>query len=154
MNQKLTILAVALMLLAACNSKTKTTTNVVSSSVTTEKSTCSMPCAGTCSEKNVQVAESPQLVYFHNERRCATCMAVEDVAKESIAENGAIEFHSYQIGDEACEDLRQKLEVSGQALLLMGKDTTINLTNEAFMYARVEPEKYKAILEEAFKVVI
>ena len=153
MKQFLTLIACTVILLAGCNSQTKKT-----ASAEVQKTDCSGCESKTCCSDTAvaEAASQPQLVYFHNERRCATCMAVEDVAKEVIAQYGtdAIEFHSYQIGDAACEKLVKDLQISGQTLLLMGKDTTLNLTNEAFMYARVQPEKYKELLNAALKSVI
>lgn len=155
MKRILTLLALTGIMFAGCNSKPKqTATAEVSASA--EKTCCETPVAnGCCAKETVEVSKS-QLVYFHNERRCATCMAVEDVAKEVIAQYDAAEisFHSYQIDDEACAEMVKNLQISGQTLLLMGKDTTLNLTNEAFMYARVNPEKYKEVLNAALKSVI
>jgi hypothetical protein len=40
------------------------------------------------------------------------------------------------------------LGVSGQTLLLVKGSKQVNLTNEAFLYAVTNPEKYKAIIKE------
>ena len=148
------LLALFVIVLTACNSKSKqaTVAEVTEAGKTCCEASKETPCCG----NSTAVAEYPQLVYFHNERRCATCMAVEDVAKEVIDSftQEKIAFHSYQIGDEACQKLVDDLQISGQTLLLMGKDTTINLTQEAFMYARVNPDKYKEVLNAALGSII
>lgn len=147
------ILALLAVLFAGCQSKTKQSDGTVANS---EKTCCDTVSNKVCCNKENVTNNQSQIVYFHNERRCATCMAVEEVTKEVIAQydSSAIIFYSYQIDDEECADLVTKFQISGQTLLLCGKDTTINLTNDAFMYARVDPEKFKEILTAALKSVI
>ena len=89
--------------------------------------------------------------YFHNSRRCTTCMAVEKVTKESLNElypemmkNGKIIFQSIDIEQENNKSLVEKYQISGQTLLIISKSNKINLTNDAFMYARNNPEKLKS----------
>lgn len=155
MKSILTLLVLTGIMFVGCNSKTKqSATAEVNDNA--EKTCCDTSKAtGCCANETVQVNQ-PQLVYFHNERRCATCMAVEEVAEEVIAQYDSTEitFHSYQIDDEACAEMVKNLQISGQTLLLMGNDTTLNLTNEAFMYARVNPEKFKEVLNAALKSII
>jgi hypothetical protein len=89
-----------------------------------------------------------EVIYFHNTRRCATCMAVESVTKSTLEEkypdqmkSGKITFQSLNIEEEANEPLAQKLHVSGQTLLFLKDGEKKDLTNDAFMYARTKPEK-------------
>jgi len=42
----------------------------------------------------------------------------------------------------------EELGVSGQTLLIVSGDIKINITNEAFMYARSKPEKLKQVIKE------
>ena len=62
-----------------------------------------------------------EVYYFHNTRRCATCVAVEDVTLETLKESypeqmktGELTFASLDLED-----------------------------NDAFLYARTKPEKLK-----------
>lgn len=139
--QLFTLLAIALML-AGCQSKTKTAEVIAE-----EKACCSAGASACCSGKTSE-NEITQVVYFHNERRCATCMAVEEVTNEVIAplDTATISFHSYEIGQAECAQLVADYEIAGQTLLIIGKDTTIDLTNSAFMNARVNPDRFKADL--------
>ncbi|MEE4197442.1 MAG: nitrophenyl compound nitroreductase subunit ArsF family protein [Bacteroidales bacterium] len=91
-----------------------------------------------------------EVFYFHYTRRCATCNAVEDVAKEAIDElyGNKVLFNAYNL-DEA--DGRQKAEeigISGQTLIIVSGENKINITNEGFMHARTNPEKLKNIIKE------
>lgn len=148
-NQFILFVAVAALLFAGCQAKTKTV--VVAEA---EKPCCTAEVKTCCSNKVTNV-ELTQVVYFHNERRCATCMAVEDVTKEVIEalDSTKISFHSYEIGNKDCAQLEKDLEIAGQTLLIIAKDTTINLTNTAFMNARVNPDQFKADLKSALEKI-
>ena len=91
-----------------------------------------------------------QVYYFHATRRCATCEAVEKVTKETLAENyGAkVPFQSINREEEKENPLVKKYEISGQTLLVVKGDQVVNLTNDAFMYARTSPDKLKAKIKE------
>jgi hypothetical protein len=93
--------------------------------------------------------------YFHNTRRCATCQAVETVTEETLNESypgeiksGKITFQSLNIEDDENRALAKSLNISGQALLLVKGDKIKELTNEAFMYARSNPEKLKIEIQQ------
>ncbi len=85
------------------------------------------------------------VLYFHNERRCATCMAVENVTKEALQEkyNTAIPFYSLDLADAKNQAIMKKYGVGGQSLLVIKGDKSSNLTSMAFMNARSNPEKLK-----------
>jgi hypothetical protein len=84
--------------------------------------------------------------YFHATRRCATCEAVEKVAKASIAEHykGKVEFVSINREEAKNKAMVDKYKINGQTLLLVKGDKKVDLTSSAFMYARNKPEKLEA----------
>lgn len=91
-----------------------------------------------------------EVYYFHNTRRCATCQAVESVTKETLEEfypeqmkNGEIIFQSLNIEEDENEVLARELEISGQTLLFIKDGEKKDLTNDAFMHARSNPDKLK-----------
>lgn len=104
------------------------------------------------------ISEAPdvEVYYFHYTRRCATCNAVEDVAKAAINELYAekVSFASINLDEKKGEAIGQKLKVSGQTLLIVAGATKINITNEAFMNARSKPEKLKALIKEKIDPLI
>ena len=99
-----------------------------------------------------------EVYYFHNERRCATCIAVEDESKKALNElypekmkSGEMTFLSVNIEDEANAALADKYKISGQTLLVVKGSKEENLTNTAFMYATSKPEKLKKAIGEAIE---
>jgi hypothetical protein len=88
--------------------------------------------------------------YFHFTGRCVTCKTVEAEAKADLENlyGDKVSFKAINLDDESSNAIAQKLQVSGQTLLIVKGDTKINLTNEGFMYARSNPEKLKSIIKE------
>jgi hypothetical protein len=88
--------------------------------------------------------------YFHFSTRCITCKAVESEAKADIESlyGGKISFQAVNLDDASSKTLSEKLQISGQTLLIVKGNTKINLTNEGFMYARTNPEKFKSVIKE------
>ncbi len=90
--------------------------------------------------------ESPKVYYFHSTHRCVTCQAVEKVTRESLNElyGDKISFQSVNNDENANEALMRKFRIKGQTLLIVKGTKMVNLTNEAFMNARSNPDKLKA----------
>ena len=88
--------------------------------------------------------------YFHNTSRCITCKTVEAEAKADLETlyGKQISFQALNLEDDATKAIADKLQVSGQTLLVVKGDQKINLTNEGFMYARTNPKKFKSIIKE------
>jgi len=109
-------------------------------------------------DEKTQVTESESVAvyYFHFTRRCATCNAVEDVSKEAVQElyGDRVIFEDFNLEEESGEEKGEELEVAGQTLLIVSGDTRINITNEAFMNARTNPEKLKQIIQESIDPLI
>lgn len=111
---------------------------------------CSSQTTNTETSEQIANADKIEVYYFHYTRRCATCNAVESVSKDAIAEfyGDKVSFAGYNLDEKAGEEKGKQLEVSGQTLLIVAGDTKINLTNEGFMNARTNPDKFKAIIKE------
>lgn len=92
---------------------------------------------------NPQQKEVIKAYYFHATRRCATCIAVEDVTSKTLSETygDKILFESIDIEKDEDNSLIKKYKISGQTLLLIKGDKIVDLTNEAFLNARTNPEK-------------
>ncbi len=102
-----------------------------------------------CCSSSTQVAKADvQAYYFHATRRCATCQAVEKVTAETLKAKyeGKVSFASINREEEKDNPLLAKYKVNGQTLILVKGDEVVNLTNEAFMNARTNPEKLQAKL--------
>lgn len=94
--------------------------------------------------------EKVEAYYFHLTSRCPTCIAVESVAKKTIESlyAGKVTFKSINLDDASSKTIAEKLKVPGQALLIVKGGKQVNLTNEGFMYAKMNPEKFKSIIKE------
>lgn len=94
--------------------------------------------------------------YFHFNSRCATCKAVESETQKDVKElfGEEVSFATYNLDEEAGEARGKELGVNSQSLVAVKGDNIINLTNEAFMYARTKPAKFKKVLEEKIKPLL
>ena len=101
-------------------------------------------------QASIKTNSNVEVYYFHMTRRCLTCQAVEKVTKDALTEyyGNKVRFAEYNLEEEAGEEKGKDLEVSGQTLLIVSGYTKINLTNEAFMYARSNPDKLKQLIKE------
>jgi hypothetical protein len=91
-----------------------------------------------------------EVYYFHYTRRCITCLSVEKVSREAVAElyDGRVVFGDFDLEEEKGRQKGKQLGVSGQTLLIVSGETRINITNEGFMNARSNPDKLKQIIKE------
>lgn len=104
--------------------------------------------------------EKVKVYYFHNERRCATCNAVEEVTKTTLNEYypeqvkaGVVTFQSLNIEDSKNKSIAKELRISGQTLLIITDGKKKDLTNDAFMYARSNPDKLKEKIHKAIGTI-
>jgi hypothetical protein len=109
--------------------------------------------------QNKQVAQKVvkqkiEVYYFHYTARCATCMAIEAETKSAseslypeMAKGGEIVFQSINMDDAEGDALASKMKVSGKAVLLIKGNKRFDITNEAFLYARTSPDKYREIVK-------
>jgi hypothetical protein len=88
--------------------------------------------------------------YFHNKTRCTTCKTVEAEAKADLKElyGDKVTFKALNLEEKSTDAIATKLKVSGQTLLVVKGDKQVNLTNEGFLYAVTDPDKFKAKIKE------
>ncbi len=105
------------------------------------------------SEKNT---EKVSVYYFHFNVRCVACRAVEAQTQADVKElfGNKVSFHAYNLDEDQGIAMGKKLGVYGQMLLIVKGDKKINLTNEGFMYAKVNPAKFKKILNNNIKPLL
>ena len=120
-------------------------------------------CSAQTEKKDAKKGSSDKIeaYYFHFTARCMTCRTVEAQAKQNVetlypelVEQGKISFRSVNLDEESSKAIAEKLNVYGQTLLIVKGDTKIILTNEGFMYAVHEPEKFKSIMKEKIDALL
>lgn len=96
-----------------------------------------------------------EILYFHGKQRCATCMAIEKNARQTVetlfadeAEKGTVVFRSVDISAPENERLADDYEVAWSSLFVNrwrnGKETRENLTEFAFANARTAPDTFRS----------
>lgn len=106
--------------------------------------------AQTDSPKPQKNESNIEAFYFHNTRRCTTCKAVESVSTEAFKALN-IKLKSLNIEDDENKAKAEKVGATGQALIVWNGIKSIDLTNDAFMYARSNPDKLKDKIQKAVK---
>ena len=95
-----------------------------------------------CSSQKVEKTEV-MAYYFHATRRCATCNAVEQVTRETLKETygDKVGFMSINREEEENEKLVEQYKINAQTLIIVKGDDKVDLTSNAFLNARTNPEK-------------
>lgn len=98
--------------------------------------------------------EKVEVYYFHYTRRCVTCTTVENETRTILDEfyseemkSGDVIFKAINLDESGSEEIAEKLEISGQTLLIVAGDKKENLTTDAFMNAKSNPEKLRGIIK-------
>jgi hypothetical protein len=123
-----------------------------------------IPITGTLANSDSGSDPKPSKIivyYFHYERRCANCVAIEEVTRKTLQEyyptlvkKGTITFKSINMDEKSGENLADKLKVSGQSLLIIKDDEVKDLTEKGFLYARSSPEKLKADIKKEVDLLL
>jgi hypothetical protein len=99
-----------------------------------------------------------KIVYFHSERRCPTCISIEDNTKKTLntyftsqLKDGTITFQSLNVEEEKNLKMVEKYKAEGSSLYLTkvsgSKETNTDFTNFAFSYSRNQADKFIAGLK-------
>ncbi len=120
-----------------------TLTGISCNSQTTQKPTALVTKSG-----NVEV------YYFHTSIRCVTCKTVEAEARKNVemlyadkVKSGNISFTSLNLEEATGRSMGEKLGVNSQTLLIVNGDQKINITNEGFLYAVSQPQKFTEVMK-------
>lgn len=128
------LLGTVALLLVACGSRA--TSNANSEAVQNEK-------------------DRVEVLYFYGKQRCATCMAIEKNAAETVetlfadeVKKGTLVFRSVDISTPENERLADAYEVTWSSLFISrwrnGQETRENLTEFAFGNARTAPDTFRS----------
>ena len=106
-----------------------------------------------------------EVLYFHGQQRCATCVAIERETKAVVdgqfadaVADGALEMRIIDITQPENEAVADKYEITWSSLVVVkykdGKEQAENLTKFAFANARNNPETFRAELSEKLKQML
>ena len=102
-----------------------------------------------------------EVYYFHMTTRCATCKAVEAEARKNIemlyadqVKAGKISFTALNLEEATGKSMGEKLGVNSQTLLIVKGDKKINVTNEGFLYAVSQPQKFTEVMKSKIDPLI
>jgi hypothetical protein len=102
-----------------------------------------------------------EVYYFHNTVRCVTCKTVESEARKNVemlyagqVKNGRISFTALNLEEPTGKSTAERLGVSGQTLLIVKGDQKINITNEGFLYAVSQPQKFTDVMKSKIDPLI
>jgi hypothetical protein len=98
-------------------------------------------------------AAKVMVYYFHSKQRCKTCLAIQNLAAETIAanfsENEDVKFLELDFSEKANETIAEKYEIAGSSLVVVSGEAHTNLTDLAFANALRSPEVLKnALVDE------
>ena len=107
-----------------------------------------------CSETHKTKQVKPY--YFHSTRRCETCKAAESVTEETLKEyyGDKVAFESINVDKDKENAMVKKYKISGSALLIVNGDKKVDMTGDAFMNARTNPDKLKSKLKSTIDSMI
>jgi hypothetical protein len=114
----------------------------------------SISACNTKSEKKEEVLNETKVTvyYFHSEQRCPTCIAVGEVSSELVktnfGDNKDVSFVVVDFSTEDGESVADKYEIATSSLLVVSDGIVTDLTDDAFSFARNNPDKLKKILED------
>lgn len=123
---------------------------------------CAQRPAGAVSE-TAATADGVEIVLFHTERRCPTCIAMERLTRE-VADryfarqlaDGTLSIRSLSISENA--DMADRYEVSWSSLLLIsrkdGAESVNDMTRFAFANARTAPERFEKGLKDEIEKML
>ena len=95
-----------------------------------------------------------EVYYFHMTTRCVTCKTVEAEARKNVEmlyadqfKAGKISFTALNLEEATGKSVGEKLGVNSQTLLIVKGDQKINITNEGFLYAVSQPQKFTEVMK-------
>lgn len=100
------------------------------------------------------------IYYFHTAKRCPTCLAIEQATEQLLQTHyvqhlgDKIVYQTVNLSDPQNATLANTYQVAWSSLILHRDTLRIDLTQEAFAYARTEPERFQQLLNEHIQQLI
>jgi len=113
-----------------------------------------------CSRPSTKETEFAQqalvdVYFFHTRHKCETCDAIKGETTKSLEVFPAdMVFLGIYNLDQENKELAESLGIKTLTLLVVKDEVRIDLTNEAYLYARSDPEKFRQALTAAIQSLI
>ena len=102
-----------------------------------------------------------EVYYFHMTVRCVTCKTVEAEARNNVemryadqVKAGKISFTALNLEEATGKSMGEKLGINSQTLIIVKGDQKINITNEGFLYAVSQPQKFTEVMKSKIDPLI
>lgn len=110
-----------------------------------------LSCGSKSKKEEAKEPESKvKVYYFHGTQRCPTCIAVGEVSaevvKNNFTNNKDVSFLEVDLSTKDGEAIGDKYEIASSSLLIVSDKNVVDLTDDAFSYAKNDPEKLKKII--------
>jgi len=95
-----------------------------------------MTSASSAQTKVATVVKSDvEIIQFHSEHRCVTCLKIEELTKETVKSFTGMPFKLVNVDDDKNEKMAEKFEAAGTALFIYNSKTgkKKDMTDFAFM---------------------
>ncbi len=109
----------------------------------------------------VSMSGDVEVYYFHMTIRCVTCKTVEAEARKNVemlyadqVKSGKISFTALNLEEATGRSMGERLGVNSQTLLIVKGDQKINITNEGFLYAVSQPQKFTEVMKSRIDPLI
>lgn len=101
---------------------------------------------------NTAGASTVNVYYFHGKQRCKTCIAIENVTKNTIADNykdnPKVKFVEINIDEDKNKEIVEKYEIAFSSLLIAKGEDYTDLTEQAFANAVNSPDVLVGLIKD------
>jgi phosphoribosylanthranilate isomerase len=110
-------------------------------------SSCNSEAQNTAQAYKTTAKAKVEVIQFHSEHRCETCLKIEEMTRETLKGYPSIPFSFVNVDDEKNEKKAEQFEAFGTALFLYNPKTgeKLELTDFAFMNAHDKDKFVKGL---------
>jgi thiol-disulfide isomerase/thioredoxin len=88
--------------------------------------------------------------YFHGKQRCVTCVTLQEVTQQAVAENFRgnpdVQFVEVDVSEKENQALADKYEIVFSSLVIATSNNHLDISQEAFDLVMAQPETLKALI--------
>jgi hypothetical protein len=90
--------------------------------------------------------------YFHGKQRCVTCVTLQEVTQQAVAENFSdnadVQFLEVDVSEKVNQALADKYEIVFSSLVIATPGNHIDISQEAFDLVMTEPDVLKSLIAQ------